>query len=80
MLLNILQKLVVGGQCETGMACAFHCLMRAFGKDFVAILYARSEHIYRARWRGLWLVFRRYLVWVLPGTSSVLQVFLIPFR
>jgi hypothetical protein len=46
MLFNILQKPDVGGQRETGMACAFHCLMRAFERDFVAALCACLEHVY----------------------------------
>jgi len=53
MLFNILQKPIVGGHCATGMACAFHCLLQAFERDFVAPFYECSEHIYQASWLGL---------------------------
>jgi hypothetical protein len=53
MLFNILQKPVVGGQCEAAMACAFHCLLQAFERDIVVPLYECSEHIYQAGWLGL---------------------------
>jgi hypothetical protein len=43
---NVLKKPDVEGQHDKSMTCAFHCLLQTFERDFVAALYACSEHIY----------------------------------